>query len=406
MANSRYKDVIMQQPQTLSLPAPEPESRQHSEQVAAYIREQIAAAGGQISFAEYMHHCLYAPGLGYYAAGTTKFGAAGDFVTAPEISPVFGNVVARQCAELLPRIASSAILEIGAGSGRLAVDMLRTLADLGSLPENGYQILEVSPDLRERQEQTIQREIPELARLVTWLDQLPGDFCGIVVANEVLDAMPVERFVRRESGVKQVCVAASGDSFTLVERHAAGVLPAAVERIEESIGQALAPGYASEVCLAAPHWIADVARAVRQGFVFLFDYGIGRREYYAPERSGGWLRCHFRHHVHDDPLTLPGIQDLTSWVDFTNVAEAAVDAGLEVAGFVAQTQFLIGGGLDRVLADFAELPTDAQLKLSAEIKLLTLPAEMGENFKCLGLSRGELEPPGGFALADRTTSLG
>ena len=140
--------------------------------------------------------------------------------------------------------------------------------------------------------------------------------------------------------------------------------------------------------------------------MFLFDYGVGRKEYYAAERSGGWLRCHFRHHAHDDPLILPGIQDLTSWVDFTSVAEAAVDSGLEVAGFVAQAQFLVGGGLDRVLASFTELPTDAQLKLAAEIKLLTLPAEMGENFKCLGLYRGAIATPGGFTMADRTTSLG
>ena len=406
MVDSRYKGVIMQQPQTLSLPVPELESRHHSEQVAAYIREQIASAGGLISFAEYMHHCLYAPALGYYAAGTSKFGAAGDFVTAPEVSSVFGKVLARQCAELLPQIASPAIFEIGAGSGRLAVDVLRMLADLDSMPENGYQILEVSPDLRERQEQRLRSEVPELAHVVTWLDQMPQGFCGIVVANEVLDALPVERFVRHDSSVRQVCVTAERGSFALAERDASGALLAAVDHIGESIGQALAPGYASEVCIAAPHWIADICTAVQEGFIFLFDYGVGRREYYAPERSGGWLRCHFRHHAHDDPLILQGIQDLTSWVDFTAVAEAALEGGLDIAGFVAQSQFLIGGGLDRVLADFAELPTDAQLKLSAEIKLLTLPSEMGENFKCLGLSRGELVPPGGFALADRTSSLG
>ena len=165
-------------------------------------------------------------------------------------------------------------------------------------------------------------------------------------------------------------------------------------------------GYASEICLAAPYWITDLARSLDHGFAFLFDYGVGRNEYYGAERSGGWLRCHFRHHAHDEPLILPGIQDLTAWVDFTGVAAAALESGLEIAGYVAQAQFLIGGGLDQVLADFAELPTEAQLKLAAEIKLLTLPAEMGENFKCLGLSRGDIATPGGFALADRTTSLG
>jgi SAM-dependent MidA family methyltransferase len=396
----------MQHPQTLLLPEPDPRSREHSDRVTEYIRGVIAAAGGQISFAEYMHHCLYAPGLGYYSAGTTKFGDAGDFVTAPEVSSVFGKVLARQCAELLPQLSSPAILEFGAGSGKLAVDLLRALAATGSLPAEGYKILEVSADLRERQEEKLHDEVPELAERVTWLDQLPQDFSGIVIANEVLDALPVERFIRHESGVSQVCVAVDGDAFVLTERDAPDALGTAVERIEDSIGQALPSGYASEVCLAAPHWIADLADALREGFVFLFDYGVGRPEYYARERSGGWLRCHFRHHAHDNPLILSGIQDLTSWVDFTTVAEAALGAGFEIAGFVPQAQYLIGGGLDQVLADFAKLPTDAQLRLSAEIKLLTLPAEMGENFKCLGLSRGDLATPGGFALADRTTSLG
>jgi len=396
----------MQQPQTLSLPAPEPESREHSEKVAAYIREQIASAGGLISYAEYMHHCLYAPGLGYYTAGTTKFGASGDFVTAPEVSSIFGKVVARQCAELLPQISSPAILELGAGSGKLAVDVLQMLADLDSLPENGYRILEVSPELRERQQQKLLSEVPELAHKVSWLDQLPKDFCGIVIANEVLDALPVERFVRHDSGVSQVCVSTDGVSFSLEERDAPEILRAAVATIEESIGQPLEAGYASEVCLAAPNWITDIAAAIREGFVFLFDYGVDRREYYSPERSGGWHRCHFRHHAHDDPLILQGIQDLTSWVDFTTIAEAALENGLDVVGFTAQAQFLIGGGLDQVLAEFAEMPTDAQLRLSAEIKLLTLPSEMGENFKCLGLSRGVPAAPSGFILADRTASLG
>jgi SAM-dependent MidA family methyltransferase len=404
--DSRYKGSIMQHPQSFSLPAPDAPSTEHSEKVAAYVREKIEQAGGLISFAEYMHHCLYAPGLGYYSAGTTKFGAAGDFVTAPEVSSIFGMVLARQCAELLPQIPTPAILEIGAGSGKLAVDLLRALEDSDALPEGGYQVLEVSADLRARQEQLLREELPGFVDSVTWLDQLPRDFSGVIVANEVLDALPVERFVRRGDSVSQVCVTADGTSFALAERGAPDALRQAVENIESSMGRQLPEGYASEVCVAARHWVEDLARSLEYGFVFLFDYGVGRNEYYAAERSGGWLRCHFRHHAHDDPLILPGIQDLTSWVDFTAVAEAAVASGLDIAGFVAQAQFLIGGGLDQVLADFAELPTDAQLKLAAEIKLLTLPAEMGENFKCLGLCRGDMKTPGGFALADRTTTLG
>ena len=396
----------MQHPRTLSLPEPDAESGHHSDKVVAYIREKIETAGGLISFAEYMHHCLYAPGLGYYSAGATKFGESGDFVTAPEVSSVFGTVLARQCAVVLSQLEAPAILEVGAGSGKLAVDLLRALADVDALPERGYQILEVSADLRQRQEQLLRSKVPDHAECVTWLSDLPRDFTGVIVANEVLDALPVERFIRRETGVRQLCIAVDGDSFTLSEREAPAALQQAVDKIEGAIGRELPPGFASEVCLALPHWIADTAAALHEGLVFLFDYGVSRREYYAPERSGGWLRCHFRHHAHDDPLILAGIQDLTSWVDFTAVAEAAVANDLDIVGFVAQAQFLIGGGLDQVLADFAELPTDAQLKLSAEIKLLTLPAEMGENFKCFGLSRGEIQTPGGFTLADRTTSLG
>jgi SAM-dependent MidA family methyltransferase len=395
----------MQHQQHLSLPPPDAESAAHSMRMAEYIRHKIGEAGGQISFAEYMQAALYAPGLGYYSAGTTKFGEAGDFITAPEVSPVFGGVFARQCAGVFADIESPSILEFGAGSGKLAADILSTLAELGALPQGGYQILEVSADLRERQESHLRSKVPELADCVTWLDRLPAEHSGVIVANEVLDALPVERFIRRKDGIAQLCVGIEDDVFVLRERDAPDNLIAAVSAIEAELGAQLADGFASEVCLAAPQWVGDIARILNQGIAFLFDYGVSRREYYAAERSGGWLRCHYRHHAHDDPLILPGIQDLTSWVDFSAVAEAAVDAGLDVAGFVTQAQFLIGGGLDQQIADFSKLPIDAQLKLSAQVKLLTLPAEMGENFKCLGLSRGELAQPAAFGLADRTTSL-
>lgn len=396
----------MQHAQTLSLPEADAESAMHSTRVAEFIRDRIHDAGGQISFAEYMHHCLYAPGLGYYSAGSAKFGNAGDFVTAPETSSLFGAILARQCAEVLEQLDSPAILEIGAGSGKLAADILKVLAESGALPEKGYKILDVSADLRERQESFLRRELPELFDRIEWLDALPEDLSGVVIANEVLDALPVERFVCREQGIAQVCVVTDGNGFGLVERKAPGMLVAAIEKIEAFLGQPLPSGYASEVCVAAPQWVADISGALHEGAAFLFDYGTSRREYYAADRSGGWLRCHFRHHAHDNPLILQGIQDLTSWVDFTAIAEAAVDDGLDVAGFVPQAQFLIAGGLDKYLADFAELSTDAQLKLSAEIKLLTLPAEMGENFKCLGISRGNLQRPTAFEFGDRTTSLG
>jgi len=411
-SDSRYKDSIlkdsevhMQDQQHLSLPQADAESAAHSTLVAEYIRRKIGESGGQISFAEYMHHALYAPGLGYYSAGTTKFGEAGDFITAPEVSAIFGGVLARQCAGVLAEVDSPSILEFGAGSGKLAADILVMLAELGALPQGGYQILEVSADLRERQESYLKGAIPELVDNVTWLDRLPGEHAGVIIANEVLDALPVERFICRGNDIAQLCVGVEHDEFILRERNAPDNLTAAVRAIEAELGKTLPDGFASEVCLAASPWVGDMARILTEGVALLFDYGVSRREYYAAERSGGWLRCHFRHHAHDNPLILPGIQDLTSWVDFSAVAEAAVDAGLNIAGFVSQAQFLIGSGLDQLLEDFLEMPIDAQLKLSAQVKLLTLPGEMGENFKCLGLSRGALTKPAAFGLADRTTSL-
>ena len=394
----------MQAEQSKSLPAADADSAAHSEQVAEYLRQRMADAGGAISFAEFMHHCLYAPALGYYSAGTTKFGADGDFVTAPEVSAIFGQVLARQCVGVLREVEEPTILELGAGSGKLAADVLREL-DAVAAPAVQYRIFEVSADLQQRQRAYLREAVPDLADCVSWLDEPPDRQQGVIIANEVLDALPVERFVRRGDGIAQVCVTAESDRFVPVERDAPKALADAVANIEKDLGQPLPVGYVSEVCLAAPQWVEDIAKALHQGAMFLFDYGIGRREYYAPERSGGWLRCHFRHHAHNDPLCLPGIQDITAWVDFSVVAEAAVSAGLDVAGFVTQSQFLIGGGLDEVLADFAEMSIDAQLKLSGEAKLLTLPGEMGENFKCLCLTRGAVTRPGAFGLADRTLSL-
>jgi SAM-dependent MidA family methyltransferase len=396
----------MQQHRFFSLPQPDEASAAHSDRVAGFIRAAMNEAGGSLSFAEYMHLCLYAPGLGYYAAGSRKFGRFGDFVTAPETSAIFGAIVARQCAEIFRENPAGEILELGAGTGRLAADILDALAQQHDMEECRYNILDVSPELRDRQETTLRMELADSADRVRWIDTLPRDFRGVVIANEVLDALPVERFVRRGPHVYQVRVAAAGTGFELIEQPAPEVLVQAVESIEDTLGQVLPDGYRSEVCLAAPQWIADLAASLADGIILLFDYGVGRREYYAPERDGGWLRCHFRHHAHDDPLVLPGIQDLTSWVDFTAIAEAGNASGLEVGGFVAQAQFLIGGGLDKHLAEFADLPTDAQLKLSAEIKLLTLPSEMGEHFKCLALTRGETRLPSAFNFADRTASLG
>jgi SAM-dependent MidA family methyltransferase len=391
-------------PTPSGLPEPDSASLEHSIQTGQHILAQIREAGGYISFAEFMQSALYAPGFGYYSAGATKFGEAGDFVTAPEISPLFARVLARQCAPIMVQLGEADILELGAGSGALAVDLLTALAELGQLPRQ-YLILEVSPDLRERQEQKLREAHPNLMPRISWLDSLPDALEGIIVGNEVADALPVERFRRTATGIEQYTVVAEGDSFAWQKVDAPARLAAAVTHIETYLGRQLPDDYDSELCLALPQWIKDIAASLKHGFIFLFDYGLPRHEYYAPDRSDGTLRCHYRHRAHSNPLILPGIQDITAWVDFTAIAEAATDAGLSVDGFVSQAHFLMSGGLEQELAHMVDLDIKEQLELSRQVKTLTLPGEMGETFKCIGLSRGKFAAPSGFAFADRTHIL-
>jgi SAM-dependent MidA family methyltransferase len=394
----------MQHDFPLSLPQPDPVSAVHTERCADYIRARILDAGGSISFAEFMHYALYAPGLGYYAAGARKFGADGDFVTAPEISPLFGRVIAKQCAAVLRETRDAAVLEFGAGSGRLALDLLRALRELDALPLE-YRILEVSADLRDRQQRLLRKELPELDDRIVWLERMPETHRGVVLANEVLDALPVERFIRRQNGIDQLRVADEAGEFVFVDEPGPEVLVRAVGAIERDLGRLLPDNYISEVSLAVPAWLGDVARMLASGLVLLFDYGVSRREYYAADRTEGWLRCHFRHRSHSDPLILPGIQDLTAWVDFTAVAEAAVGNGLDVLGYVNQSQFLLSGGIDAELSDFAGMPLESQLQTAAQVKMLTLPGEMGENVKCICLARGDIARPAAFESVDRTHTL-
>lgn len=392
------------EPQTpAGLPLPDALSLEHSAKVSDYIRARIDASGGMIGLAEYMQHALYAPGLGYYTAGNTKFGRNGDFVTAPEISPIFGRVLASQCSPVL-RSLSGDILEVGAGSGSLAVAVLRRLQETGCLPAS-YKILEVSPELTARQQKLIDEEIPGLASLVQWVDALPRGFRGAVIANEVLDALPVERFVRVPDDVLQICVGFDDNGFIYCTRPAQKRLRNAVLEIEQQFGTQFADGYKSEVSLGLHGWIGDLLAALEEGVVLLFDYGVARHEYYAPDRQKGWLRCHFRHHAHEEPMIYPGIQDITSWVDFSAVAEAACACGAEIAGFVTQALFLMNSGLENELADFVSLAVPDQLELSRQIKLLTLPGEMGESFKCMGLSKGNVPMPDAFSFGDRTHTL-
>jgi SAM-dependent MidA family methyltransferase len=296
------------------------------------------------------------------------------------------------------------VLEFGAGSGALALEVLRTLEELGAPPAE-YRIMEVSADLRERQQRLLREELPGLANRINWLDRMPDTHRGIVLANELLDALPVERFMRRSDGVYQLRVVDEGGEFVFVDEPAPDVLATAVDSIERDIGERLPDNYVSEVSLAAPAWLRDVAQMLEHGMILLFDYGVSRREYYAPERNEGWLRCHFRHRVHSDPLILPGIQDLTAWVDFSAIAGAAAGGGLDILGYVSQSQFLLAGGIEAELHQFADMPLESQLQTAAQIKILTLPGEMGENVKCIGLARGEIPTPPAFGSADRTHTL-
>ncbi len=384
----------------MSLPSPAPDALAHSRRLAALIRGEIAAGGGWLPFARFMELALYAPGLGYYAAGARKFGAAGDFVTAPELTGLFGQALAAQAAQVMAASAPH-ILEVGAGSGRLAADLLRSLEALGCLPER-YAILDLSADLRQRQQETLAREVPHLLARVHWLDTLPPRFSGAVIGNEVLDAMPASIVAWREAGIQERGVALAGEDFVWQERPAAGRLLAAAEAIA---GQcALPPGYESEIGLAAEAWAAAWGSILEAGAVFLIDYGFPRREFYHLQRGRGTLMCHYRHQAHPDPFLFPGLQDITVHVDFTAIVAAAHGAGLELLGYTSQGQFLLNCG---ILDCLAALPADspAYIRAAGAVNKLLLPHEMGELFKVIALGRGIDEPLLGFARGDQSYRL-
>lgn len=332
------------------MPALSAEEEAHSSAVSALIRERVAAAGGWIPFDRFMELALYAPGLGYYSAGSVKLGAGGDFVTAPEVSDLFSRCVAVQCAQVLAD--GGQILELGAGTGRMAAVILESLAALGKLPAQ-YAILEVSADLAERQRQRLGALAREIRERVVWLDGLPQrPINGVILANEVLDALPCRRFTLRGGAVRELGVVAedepaSGRSSGFVEREAAAdeELASAAAALLRELPAPLPAGYTSEICLRVAPWIAGVAACLDRGLMLTFDYGLPRAHYYHPQRTAGTLRCHFKQRVHDDPYINIGVQDITAWVDFTRVAEAAVDCGLDVAGFCTQAAFLLGTGV-------------------------------------------------------------
>lgn len=388
----------------LPLPPLTPDEAAHSRRLVNRIWEEIDARNGWLSFERFMEMALYEPGLGYYSAGASKLGAGGDFVTAPEVSSLFSRCLATQCEEVLQQVSGGAILEFGAGSGVMAADLLNELAVKGSLPER-YLILEVSADLRERQRALMQERAPAHAARVEWLDRLPEEFRGVVLANEVLDALPVQRFRIRGDQVNSLGVTWQLGRLDWSETHADPELEAAVRRIEANTGERLPDGYTSEINMRLTPWIAGVAAALREGVALFIDYGLPQRQYYRSERREGTLLCHFRHRFHDDPLINVGVQDIGAWVDFTAVAEAASAAGLAVAGFSTQAHFLIGNGLEQLLAPADGNELASRVQLARQAMLLTLPGEMGERFKVIGLSRGIEQPLRGFGVRDLAATL-
>lgn len=387
-----------------SLPLPPADALDASAALTTCIGDAIEAADGWIGFDRYMALALYAPRLGYYSGGAAKFGRdardGSDFITAPELTPFFARTLARQFAPLiamdLPRV-----LEFGAGTGRLAADLLLALETEGALPET-YQIVELSGELRVRQQETLAARAPHLAGRVQWLDELPAQFEGVIVGNEVLDAMPVRLFARLGGRWHERGVALADGKFTFEDR------PLADNAIPEAL-RAL-PGdhdMVTETHAEAEGFTRAVGAMLTRGAAFFIDYGFPAAEYYHPQRAEGTLMCHYRHHAHPDPFLYPGLQDITAHVNFSGIAEAAVDAGLSVAGFASQARFLMNAGITELLMELD--PTDARAFLphaNAVQKLLS-EAEMGELFKVIVLTRGldDALPLAGFARGDRTHAL-
>ncbi|ODU92652.1 MAG: hypothetical protein BGP23_00195 [Lysobacterales bacterium 66-474] len=374
------------------LPEPSADEATHSARLADAIRQEMAAHG-PIPFARFMERCLYAPGLGYYSAGRLKFGKDGDFVTAPELGPVYARCVARALVPALMACGEgTAWFELGGGSGAFARDCLLELQALDALPKH-YWLLEPSADLRERQRERLRAELPgELFARCAWLDRPPQHaWSGVLFANEVLDALPVTRFTLRDGEVFEEHVDANGNgAFVRVDRPTDPLVAGAVRHLQRHLHREFDDGYRSEALPQLPWWLEAIAGEQQRGAALFVDYGYVRREFYLPERRDGTLLCHYRHRAHADPLILPGLQDITASVDFTALAEAGVGAGFELVGYASQSEFLIASGLDEVFtaARAAASGEAARYALAQQVKRLTLPGEMGERFQAMLFARG------------------
>lgn len=375
----------------LRLPEPGADARAHSDQLVQMLREHLAAHG-PMPFSEYMERVLYTPGLGYYSAGATKFGEAGDFVTAPELGPLFAQCVALTLGPVLSMLGDEAdFLELGGGSGAFAEDALRMFQAEGTLPRR-YLILEPSADLRQRQQLRLQSLDADVLARVSWIDRPPEQsWRGVLFANEVIDALPTTRFAMRAGEVYEEHVALDGEGRLMrVDRPADALVGGAVRHVERDMETEFAEGYRSEILPQLPYWMQAIAGSLEAGVMLFIDYGYVRREYYHAERSDGTLMAHYRHHAHNDPFHLPGLNDLTASVDFTALAEAGNQAGFGVAAYLPQAHFLMAGGLQQAFESAYAVAVDepARLRLSQQVKRLTMPEQMGERFQAMVFARG------------------
>jgi len=392
-----------------ALPEPDDEAKKRSRSLMQCINDACDKNGGRIRFSEFMNIALYQPGLGYYSGGLQKFGEQGDFITAPEVSPLFGQCLAGQIVEVFQNMSETSdekrfVVEFGAGSGILAVDILLQLEQLNVLPEK-YLILELSAELQNRQQETIKRKAPHLYARVQWLQQLPDDVANAaVIANEVLDAMPVECF-RINSGKAEALMVAVEDEKLLARYAADNSLDGRVSVIQQRSEIELADGYRSELNPAIAGWLAALENKLKRAVIFLIDYGYNEKEYYHPDRGEGTLMCYYRHKAHGDFFWWPGLQDITAFVNFTDVAYSAVDSGLEVAGYTTQAAFLLANGISNLHALQVTDEVQQQIKLSQQIKTLTLPSEMGERFKVMALTKNYDEALKGFSMLDLCNRL-
>lgn len=385
------------------LPLPGDEARAVSQALTEKVTRAITDNADCLPFDDFMAMALYEPGLGYYSNGLTPFGERGDFITAPESGNLFGRCLARSIASTLAQLDGGDVLELGAGSGVLAGVVLEELQQLGVMPRR-YLILERAAAMRDLQQKHLRDVSASCGINVEWLDQLPDvPIDGVVFGNEVADALPVNRFHWQDGQVECLGVGWDGEKLSNCSTSSGNSMTSYVRGLAKDYGWQTS--YQSEYCPSLSAWVTSLGDCVGRGALMLIDYGYGRAEYYHPQRTMGTLMCHYRHQAHPDPLWYPGLQDITAFVDFTTIAEAATDAGMGLLGYTSQAQFLMGCGIDALLSAADPEDTRRYLMLSNEAKRLMLPSEMGERFKVIGFSRGLSQDVLGFTARDLRSRL-